>query len=413
MLFAGAVQAVFHLILQAGPPPLSPEDLQALYIPLAVLLAARLVVGPIIYLDARRRSLRDSWWGSLALVSPLVGGILYLVLRQPRDRPGPSSWNPWVVCPQCGAPRGWSPDPCPRCGSALPAQQAAPRPGYPLPPPGYGPPAPGYGPPAPGYGPPRPGYAPVSPETPEAKRKKLKDVTGPQVLGALFFAVLLTNVVATLALLPMVFSGTSTDDLLALQQSPVFILLALVLQDSLLLFVALDQSLLQGRMTRRSLGLGWSKSGHRLRWHLAIGVGAGVLTFTFSAFLLDLMVRTLAGLGIVDPTENLTYQPTVLTIDDYLLYLPSFVVIAPVVEEFFFRGYALGGFAQRGHVNQGVIFTSLLFAAIHLNPFTFPALAAAGLVLAAVYLRTGSLVAPIVGHATNNFIAVTLALYGF
>jgi membrane protease YdiL (CAAX protease family) len=396
----------WRVALQAGPPPLTLGDMQALLALLAALAVARLVVAPLIYLDARGKSQRDSWWGCAALISPLIAGILYLVYRAPRNRAGPSSWNPWVPCPQCGAPRGWSPEPCPRCGHRLTlAAPPPPVPGYPVPPPGYMPaPPPPPLPPPPGFAP-RPGFA--APEAPKGP-----EVTTPQVIGALLFAILLSNVAALLALIPAVMGGMDDADLLALQSTPLFVLLLLLLQDSILLAVTVDQALLQGRLTRQKMGLALPSGGRRLPWHIGVGLAAGLLTFTFSALTVNFMLDTLRSLG-ADVGEAVITEPQVFTLADYLLFFPSFVIIAPVAEELFFRGYALGGLAQRGYVNFGLIFSSLLFGLIHLNPFTLFPLAVAGVVLGAIYLRTGSLVAPIVAHATNNFTALTLAYMGF
>jgi hypothetical protein len=97
---------------------------------------------------------------------------------------------------------------------------------------------------------------------------------------------------------------------------------------------------------------------------------------------------------------------------DFVFWLIAGVVVAPLAEETFFRGFALGGLASRGLQNRGLLFTSLLFAAIHFNPLFFGQLLAAGLILGALYLRTGSLVAPIVAHMTNNFIVTTAILFG-
>ncbi|HEX9709020.1 MAG TPA: CPBP family intramembrane glutamic endopeptidase [Candidatus Thermoplasmatota archaeon] len=412
-MWLGAIEPVLGLLLQAGPPPLTLEELQAIYWIVAALLVARMAVAPVMYWDARRKSNRESWWGTAALLSPLIAGIIYLVMRAPKDGPGRSSWNPWVVCPHCGTPRGWSPDPCPRCGHVLPLAGAAPPPGYPAPPPtGYAP-RPGYPVPPPGYAPP-PGYTPP-PAAPArvGPAKKSTVVTVPQVVGALLFAILLTNVVAQLALLPTLTTGITQAELEALQQVPLFILLSLLLQDSILLAVTLDQSLFQGRLTREKMGLAWSKTGKGLPWHVGVGVGAGLLTFAFTALFLDTLLRVLEPLGFGLAEDAAGPALGVGSFSDYLTLLPAVAVLAPVAEELFFRGYALGGLAQRGYVGPGVIITSALFAAIHLNPFTFIPLMAAGTVLAGVYLRTGSLVAPIVGHAANNFLALTLAYFGF
>jgi len=55
---------------------------------------------------------------------------------------------------------------------------------------------------------------------------------------------------------------------------------------------------------------------------------------------------------------------------------------------------ALGGLKKRGLTNFGLIFTSVVFAAVHMNPIGFVPLIAAGMVMGGLYLKTGSLAAP-------------------
>jgi membrane protease YdiL (CAAX protease family) len=74
-------------------------------------------------------------------------------------------------------------------------------------------------------------------------------------------------------------------------------------------------------------------------------------------------------------------------------------VVAPIVEEVFFRGVLLHRWATRWDLRTGIVLSSILFALVHLDPigkFVF------GLAMCALYLRTGSLWAPIAAHAINN-----------
>ncbi len=86
------------------------------------------------------------------------------------------------------------------------------------------------------------------------------------------------------------------------------------------------------------------------------------------------------------------------------------VVIAPVAEECFFRGIVQTGlsnvFANRW---WSVVTTAAIFGAVHAGgaaespqPHVVPALAAFGLLIGVLYVRSGSLVGPIVLHALFN-----------
>ena len=82
-------------------------------------------------------------------------------------------------------------------------------------------------------------------------------------------------------------------------------------------------------------------------------------------------------------------------------------IIAPIVEEVCFRGMFWGALAKRG-VNPWwvTIWTSVAFAAFHLEPVRFPLLFATGLILGYLRQRTGRLGAGIVAHMVNNLVAV-------
>ena len=75
------------------------------------------------------------------------------------------------------------------------------------------------------------------------------------------------------------------------------------------------------------------------------------------------------------------------------------VVIAPVIEETFFRGFLLNRWWRKYGVPRAVVFSSLAFAFVHIDiigGFVF------GAVLSLIYVKTKSLIGPIVVHAANN-----------
>jgi membrane protease YdiL (CAAX protease family) len=81
------------------------------------------------------------------------------------------------------------------------------------------------------------------------------------------------------------------------------------------------------------------------------------------------------------------------------------VIVAPLFEEAFFRGFLLKGFASSLLRPIGaVLVTAALWAAIHVQ-YELPEIASIfilGLLFGAARLRTGSLVVPVVMHATSN-----------
>jgi uncharacterized protein len=83
-------------------------------------------------------------------------------------------------------------------------------------------------------------------------------------------------------------------------------------------------------------------------------------------------------------------------------------VLAPIAEEFFFRGYFFSALRSWKGLWPAAVITGLVFGAIHIGsapvPYLVP-LAVFGFVLCLLYWRTGSLYPCIVLHALNNCLA--------
>jgi membrane protease YdiL (CAAX protease family) len=78
------------------------------------------------------------------------------------------------------------------------------------------------------------------------------------------------------------------------------------------------------------------------------------------------------------------------------------VVVAPVTEELFFRGFVLRGLLPKTTPGRAVWTSALLFMGFHLNPWQFPVTLMLGLLLGWIYVRTRSLVLCTAAHAFNN-----------
>lgn len=87
------------------------------------------------------------------------------------------------------------------------------------------------------------------------------------------------------------------------------------------------------------------------------------------------------------------------TASEWLFKILVIGVGAAVSEELMFRGFILTALARTGRTELAVVFTSLLFMALHPQ---FLATLVAGLVLGYVAITTRSIVIPIVVHFVNN-----------
>lgn len=96
-----------------------------------------------------------------------------------------------------------------------------------------------------------------------------------------------------------------------------------------------------------------------------------------------------------------------LSLPQELLMVLNIVVIAPVSEEFIFRGYLLPRLSgTKGRVFKGIMLSSLFFAAMHLHLGAFVPLFGIGMACSLGYLTTKNLLTPIIMHAMVNSLGV-------
>ena len=95
---------------------------------------------------------------------------------------------------------------------------------------------------------------------------------------------------------------------------------------------------------------------------------------------------------------------------DPTVILVAFLIVAPIAEEFFFRGVVYNIWERERGPRVALYGSAALFAAIHASIFALVPIFALGIGLALVYRRTRSLPASIAMHAGFNAISVGIAL---
>ncbi len=83
------------------------------------------------------------------------------------------------------------------------------------------------------------------------------------------------------------------------------------------------------------------------------------------------------------------------------------VVLAPIGEEIFFRGFVFAGLKKYWGVAWGAVVSSAIFALFHLNGLLFIPLFIIGVALAWLYEFSGSILPSIMLHIINNLLALT------
>lgn len=108
------------------------------------------------------------------------------------------------------------------------------------------------------------------------------------------------------------------------------------------------------------------------------------------------------------PLTSKMFSNNNLIINSYgsLIFISN-IIIAPIVEEFFYRGLILNGLSKKYNTPKSIIISSTIFALMHsnmiqdINAFVF------SLIISYVFLYSGSLKLAIFIHISNNVI-VTL-----
>lgn len=145
------------------------------------------------------------------------------------------------------------------------------------------------------------------------------------------------------------------------------------------------------------------------------------LLISISCFILIIITNFIYGIVVFLISQNTGFEIPDSKILELLLkgdisvyvLIPIVVVIAPIIEESFFRGFIYAGLIKRVPKWAGMMISAALFAAFHLEPYQIVPLLFIGFILTFVYDRTKSLVAPIIIHSLNNIFYVIIFYYIF
>ena len=127
-------------------------------------------------------------------------------------------------------------------------------------------------------------------------------------------------------------------------------------------------------------------------------VGALVAVYAYV-----LIVRA-AGLDSLEPVSTISNDDFYEHVSVVVLLGISAVIVAPVAEEVFFRGFLVGALGRAWSGPIALVASSAIFAALHFDIGSMIPFALVGLVFGALYLRTGSIAAPVLAHLGFNLV---------
>jgi len=178
-----------------------------------------------------------------------------------------------------------------------------------------------------------------------------------------------------------------------------------------LFMLALDVVVRVRRGSVASLGMRFDN----WRYALAAGVLGFVALEPVQAIVRIVQKRLMDGLGLeAEPQPSVQAFLTAGGVVVPATILIMAVVVAPLTEEFVFRGMFQGLARKRFGTLIAIGASAVLFALVHGSVYALPSLIVVGMGVAIVYARTRSLLAPIVFHVLHNAVELTalLALRG-
>jgi len=157
-------------------------------------------------------------------------------------------------------------------------------------------------------------------------------------------------------------------------------------------------------LTVRKYKVGWKALGLRSFKGRMIGLGCGlmVLSFAFN-FFYSLF------LALFDLRMQVDLVPIFAELSSPWWLLAGGVIVAPVAEEVFFRGFVFAGLRQRHNWKKAAFISSALFAVIHVTPTAMLPVFILGYIFAYLYHRSNSIWPAILMHVSTNALALGLA----
>lgn len=154
----------------------------------------------------------------------------------------------------------------------------------------------------------------------------------------------------------------------------------------------------------RKYRVGWQALGLRGFQGAMIGLGCGLMVlsfmfnFAYSTFLALLNLRIQADL-----------TPVFAELSSPWWLLAGGVVVAPVVEEIFFRGFVFAGLCRRYEWQKAAVISAALFALIHLQLTAVIPIFILGYIFAYLYYQSNSIWPAILMHVATNALGLGVA----
>ena len=138
---------------------------------------------------------------------------------------------------------------------------------------------------------------------------------------------------------------------------------------------------------------------------LLAAVGAALLAAEVDVHFSELFSRLQSALPVGRQRYVIGIQ-LIDTMPEALVVCASLILAPALCEELFFRGFVFTALADRHGPAVAILGSAVLFAAVHFNPWQFPALLLLGVFLGVLVYLTHSIYPAIVAHLATNALSV-------
>jgi hypothetical protein len=184
--------------------------------------------------------------------------------------------------------------------------------------------------------------------------------------------------------------------------TPEMLLVSVAIQDGILVLFVYIAMFRPGHMTLKGIGASLES---RVPRGVAVGVPVGLALFGLANGIGYLLQST----GWFGTGDSIFQARTAVGL---LLMLAATVIIAPLAEELFFRGYALPVLERKWGPSAGIVLSAFMFALVHGSLYQLLPIFLAGIVLAIMFRKMG-IVPCMVAHGVNNFLAIVMLFLGY
>lgn len=140
-----------------------------------------------------------------------------------------------------------------------------------------------------------------------------------------------------------------------------------------------------------------------LSWTRLAALLAVTMAFSYASWSVFAYLLSTVAPGLLEFLIEALWPETDPSTEYRLAMAVIAVIVAPVLEEGFFRGMLVNRWGSRWGLPTALVASSIAFGILHANPV---GIGLVGLIAALLYLRTRTLIVPMAFHAANNLIAI-------